>query len=388
MLPTRFAHEQALSILLALLFLMQTTHSFSIESSQTEPCSCFTGYWFPLAVLFVSAVTYYAWPETCFSPVSGEDESCSIDPFELWKSRLDREFCQSLISLKDRVEALELLRQTRAMQPPTVACNNWQANLADYFNWRWPGNNASQWQQIPVRGGFKEIFDIIEEADFIGILAYSPSVYSLNTIQINSQQFILKGYINSGLIIVPMLKVAECYFVPEEEPVAFGFDEWSGLIGGRIHSLFKAVKGSSLRDWVAKSRKPSSEVDLDALFSEFGQILAKFHLRHRTSNFNGIYTLSRAIHHDLNFNNVFYDEKSGFSLIDIIGLSVSVLEPSEMIHDLNQLFEDMNRSRISKRGFIRAYASQWPEETQAVIKEDLAVLQLALKSRYSAKPWP
>ncbi|WP_422476093.1 hypothetical protein [Endozoicomonas sp. ALB032] len=382
MLPTRFTHGQVLSALLILLLSVQSSLSFSSESCQTSECSGFRGYRFPLAALFVSAVTYYAWSETPDVPLSGEHESCSIHPFELWKPRLDREFCQSLVSLKDRTEALELLRQTGAMQPATVACHNWQAELADYFNWRWPGNNASQWQQIPV-GAFKQVLDIIEETDFIGILARSASIYSLNTIQINSQQFILKGYINSGFIIVPMLKVAECYFVPEEEPVAFGFDEWSGLIGGRIHSLFKAVKGRSLGVWVAESRKPSSQVDLDALFSEFGQVLAKFHLRHRTSNFNGIYTLSRAVHHDLDFKNVFYDEKTGFSLIDTIGLSISVLEPSEMIHDLSQLFEDMNRSRISKRGFIRAYASQWPEETQAVIKEDLAVLQLALKLRYS-----
>ncbi|WP_448217847.1 hypothetical protein [Endozoicomonas sp. 2B-B] len=170
--------------------------------------------------------------------------------------------------------------------------------------------------------------------------------------------------------------MAECYFVPEEEPVAFGFDEWSGLIGGRMHSLFKAVKGRSLRDWVAESRRPSSSFDIEALFSELGQILAKFHLRHRVSKFDGIYTLSRAVHRDPNFNNIFYDEKSGFSLIDTIGLSVSVLEPSGVFYDLNQLFLEMNGSQISKDGFTRAYISQWPEDVQESLKKQIESLQV------------
>ncbi|WOG29477.1 hypothetical protein [Endozoicomonas sp. 8E] len=372
----RLAFGQLFFILLTLLLLMLSTYSFSLESCQTESCSR-GDYRFPLAVLFASVAAYFAWPETPHSPVTGDDESCSIQPFELWKPKLDSEFCQSLIATKNCTEALKLLRKTQAMEPVTMSCDDWQADLEDYFNWRWPGNSASQWQQIPVRyKGLQWVTDTMDEAEFIAFLARSPSVFSLNRIRINDQQFILKGYADTGFMITPMLKVAECYFVPEEEPVAFGFDEWSGLIGGRMHSLFKAVKGRSLRDWVAESRRPSSRFDIDALFSELGQILAKFHLRHRVSTFDGIYTLSRAVHRDPNFNNVFYDEKSGFSLIDTIGLSVSVLEPSGVFYDLNQLFLEMNGSQISKDGFTRAYISQWPEDVQESLKKQIESLQV------------
>ena len=119
------------------------------------------------------------------------------------------------------------------MKPATMACDNWQTALADYFNWRWPGNNASQWQGIPVHFGvFQMVADTMEEGDAVDTLAHYPSVFSLNLIRINSQQFILKGYVNTGFMIASMLKVAECYFVPEEEPFSLGFDEWSGLVGG------------------------------------------------------------------------------------------------------------------------------------------------------------
>ena len=148
--------------------------------------------------------------------------------------------------------------------------------------------------------------------------------------------------------------------------------EWLG--GGRIHSLFKAVKGRSLGDWVAESGKPSNKVDIDAMFSAFGQTLAEFHLRHRVSEINGFSTLSRAVHHDLNFKNVFYDAKSGFSLIDTIGLSVSILEPSEVRHDLKRLFEDMDKSGINRRAFIKAYVHQWPEAVQESLQSEIEAL--------------
>ncbi|WP_422410902.1 MULTISPECIES: hypothetical protein [unclassified Endozoicomonas] len=371
----RFACGQLLSILLTSLFLMQTAPSFSSESYHTEPCRRSGGHRFSLAVLFASAANYFASPETPHSPESGEDESCTIQPFELWKPKLDREFCQSLIASKNCTEALKLLRKTQAMQPATMSCDDWQADLEDYFNWRWPGNNASQWQQNPVHHrGLQWVTDTMDEAEFIALLARSPSVFSLDRIEINGQPFILKGYADTGFMITPMLKVAECYFVSEEEPVAFGFDEWSGWVAGRMHSLFKAVKGRSLHDWLDESRKPSSKVDLGALFSEFGQILAKFHLRHRDSDLDGIYTLSRAVHHDLNFQNVFYDEESGFSLIDTIGLSVSVLEPSKVHNDLIMLFKNMDKHRISKGSFISAYVGQWPEEAQENLKQEIESL--------------
>lgn len=389
MLPTRFVYGRTLPILLTLLLLTQAPHSFSSESCQTEECSRSVGYQIPSAALFMSLVRAYhddyvlllvavavsavsfSWPETLNISVS----KCNVQPFELWKPKLGSEFCQSLISSKNRSEAVKLLRETGAMEPATMACNNWQTDLADYFNWRWPGNNASQWQEIPLRySALQGLSDKMYGGKVMDLLIHFPSVSSLSTIQINGQQYILKGYANSGFMIAPMLKVAECYFVPEEEPVAFGFDEWSGLVDGRIHSLFKAVKGHSLEDWVAESRKPSSKVDIDAMFSGFGQILAQFHLRHRDSELDGLSTLSRAVHRDLHFNNVFYDEKSGFSLIDTLGLSVSVLEPSEVRLDLKRLFEDMNRHGISKSGFIRTYIGQWPEVVQESLQEQIESL--------------
>ncbi|WP_252179066.1 hypothetical protein [Endozoicomonas sp. 4G] len=390
--PIRFANRQILSILLTLLLLLQVPQSFSSESSescQTGPCADSAGHRLPLVDLLVSAASYFAWSEKPHLPASGNDKSCNIEPFERWKPKLDFEFCQSLIASKNFKTALELLKQTGDMQPATMACKDWQADLADYFNWRWPGNNASQWQQLPVHhGSYQKLMDSMRVDEFMGLLkllTLSPSVFSLHKIQINDQSFILKGYLNHGLLIAPLLKVAECYFIPEEEPLALGFEEWSGLVEGRMHSLFKAVKGRSLHDWVAESRQPSSKVNLNALFREFGQVLAKFHLRHRASDFDGLDTLSRAVHHDLNFNNVFYDEASGFSLIDTIGLSASVLEPSEVRSDLNRLFEktvENDISRESKGSFIRAYISQWPEEVQKSLWMEIIPLQIGQENIY------
>ncbi|WP_257282365.1 MULTISPECIES: lipopolysaccharide kinase InaA family protein [unclassified Endozoicomonas] len=381
--PNRFVHGQTLPILLALLLSMQTAHSFSSENCQTGPCSRPSNYLLPLTALTAAVITYYAWPERLGIPVAGDDESCNIQPFELWKPKLDSEFCQSLISSKNGTEALKLLKKTGVMQPGTMACNDWQAHLADYFNWRWPGNSASQWQQIPVHHGkYQQVVDTMDEAGLMGIISTlygSPSVHSLNTIWIDGQQYILKGYVNSGFIIAPMLKVAECYFVPEEEPLALGFDEWSGLVAGRMHSLFKAVKGRSLADWVAESREPSGEVDINALFSGFGKVLAQFHLRHRDLKLNGLYTLSRAVHQDLNFKNIFYDEESGFSLIDTIGLSDSVLESKEVFLDLKRLFGEMDKSRISRDAFIRAYVDQWPEDARENLLLDIKYIHTRIR---------
>ena len=101
--------------------------------------------------------------------------------------------------------------------------------------------------------------------------------------------------------------------------------------------------------------------------------MAEFHLRHSVS-VNGLSTLSRAVHHDLNFKNVFYDEKLGFSLIDTIGLSVSILEPSEVRHDLKRLFEDMDKSGMNRSVFIKAYVHQWPEAVQESLQSEIDAL--------------
>ncbi|WP_062269894.1 hypothetical protein [Endozoicomonas arenosclerae] len=380
MLQYRLLNRQLFPALLALMLFLQAPDSFSSDQCQTGSCSSSTRYLAPLAALFASVVSYFSWPGTPDSSVPGDEGTCNIHPFELWKPTLNSDFCQSLISSKNRTEAVKLLRETGVMQPATMACNNWQIALSDYFNWRSPGNNATQWQELPVHYGvFQMAAETMDEGEAVDALAHYPSVFSLNSIHIDSQQFILKGYVSTGFMIAPMLKVAECYFVPEEEPVSFGFDEWSGLVGGRMHSLFKAVSGRSMGDWVLESRKPLSKIDIDALFSALGQTLARFHLRHRTSKMEGLSTLSRAVHHDLNFKNVFYDGKSGFSLIDTIGLSVSVLEPSAIRADLQRLFEDIKRYGLDSEGFLSAYVGEWPEDARESLRKEIKVLEAAIK---------
>lgn len=288
-----------------------------------------------------------------------------------WSYHWNQDFCTGLLQQKNRYDAVGYFLKHKN-DSNNSHDEHHQKTLLDLFK----QNDSTSIKYI---NNPSWLYDPDHRKNLLDVITWYPKYNAFYEISDSNQTFSLFGY-HAGHLVVPLLEVSKCYFRDNNERFNIILDKWTGLVKDSdgyyaMYSIFQKPDGKSLYSLINDYHKGAISIStINSIFSLLGKNLSLFHKKHMINKDDQNSFLSKSVIRDQPLMKISYSNKSGFSLNNTTGLSVSILEPIETKTDFLSIIEGLYLYEIPQKvinTFIDSYLANCTAEQQVQLNIEL-----------------